>query len=127
DDDALAVAGELAARAGVRMETLHGAADSTGLPDGTFDLVMMRHVLAHNGGSEQAIVDHLAALAAPGGSVYLTDIDSASFRLRGVTDPAITQLQDLYHEFHSKRGNDLEIGTRLDELLAAAGLEVVEF
>lgn len=127
DDDALAVARELAARTGVRVETRKAVANATGLPAGGFDLVMMRHVLAHNGGAEQEIVDHLATLAAPGGSVYLCDIDGTSFKFRGFVDPAISDLHERYEEFHRKRGNDLKIGTRLDELLAAAGLEVAAF
>ena len=46
-----------------------GRADDTGLEPGSVDTVMMRHVLAHNGPSEQAIVDHLATLVKPGGQV----------------------------------------------------------
>jgi len=42
-----------------------GDADDTGLPPGAFDVVMCRHVLAHNGGREQAIVDHAATLVRP--------------------------------------------------------------
>ncbi len=34
---------------------------------------MLRHVLAHNGGAEDAIVAHLATLLRPGGCLYLVD------------------------------------------------------
>src|SRR5215469_12765512 len=50
-----------------------GQADATGLEPGAYDVVMCRHVLAHNGGREAAIVVHLASLAATGGCVYLVD------------------------------------------------------
>ncbi|MFC4498091.1 MULTISPECIES: class I SAM-dependent methyltransferase [Streptomyces] len=127
DGDALAVASALTARVGVPVRTSRGSADATGLDAGTFDLVMLRHVLAHNGGREQSIVDHLATLARPGGgTVYLADIDANSFRLRGAP-AAYDEMDDRYRELHRRLGNDLTVGTRLDELLTAAGLEVVAF
>lgn len=52
-----------------------GQATDTGLGADSFDVAVLRHVLAHNGGTEQAIVDHLAALVRPGGAVYLVDVD----------------------------------------------------
>lgn len=128
DSGALAAASALAERSDVRVHTATGAADATGLAAGTFDLVMLRHVLAHNGGREQEIVNHLAMLARPGGgAVYLVDIDTSFFRMRGAVDPALHELSDRYGELHRLRGNDLTIGNRLDELLTVAGLEVVVF
>jgi hypothetical protein len=53
-----------------------GAADATGLVPDSADVVMMRDVLAHNGGYEQAIVDHPVSLVHPGGAVYLADVAS---------------------------------------------------
>jgi ubiquinone/menaquinone biosynthesis C-methylase UbiE len=50
DGDSLSVASVLAEKAGVRVHAATGSADATGLPAGTFGLVMLRHVLAHNGG-----------------------------------------------------------------------------
>ncbi|GAA1974200.1 methyltransferase domain-containing protein [Catenulispora subtropica] len=126
DPEALAVARALADRAGAAVTAGLGDADATGLPAGTFDLVMLRHVLAHNGGSEQAIVDHLGSLARPGGSVFLADVDIAMTRFRGL-DPVLTGMTERYEEMHRRRGNDLRVGTRLDELLIAAGLELVHF
>ena len=128
DANALAVASALAERSAVRVHTSVASADATGLPADTFDLVMLRHVLAHNGGHEQAIVDHLATLARPGrGAVYLVDLDMSAFRLRAAGSSAFEEINERYQELHRQRGNDLTIGTRLDELLTAAGLEVVEF
>src|ERR671930_620517 len=59
--DAVAQAQAFAAANGwpqVRVQV--GRADATGLEPGGFDTVMMRHVLAHNGPTEQPIVDHLS-------------------------------------------------------------------
>ncbi len=47
-----------------------GSADDTTLTPGGFDVVVLRHVLAHNGGREEAIVRHLAELVRPQGCVY---------------------------------------------------------
>jgi ubiquinone/menaquinone biosynthesis C-methylase UbiE len=103
-----------------------GKADDTGLPPGEFDAVMMRHVLAHNGAREQQIVDHLATLLKPGGHVYLVDIHGAAMYLRP-EDPDITELSDAYVQFHAAQGNDLKTGLRLDQLVRAAGLELVDY
>ncbi|WP_060886728.1 hypothetical protein, partial [Streptomyces caniscabiei] len=122
-----AVASALAERSGVPVRTGTGSADATGLAEGTFDVVMLRHVLAHNGGREQAIVDHLATLARPGGgAVYLVDVDATGFRLRGAP-AAYEEMDERYRELHRRRGNDLAVGTRLDELLASAGLDVIAY
>jgi SAM-dependent methyltransferase len=103
-----------------------GPADDTGLQPGSFDAVMMRHVLAHNGPKEQLIVDHLATLVRPGGSVYLVDIDASGMRMRP-TDPDVEDLSSAYRRFHAAKGNDLEVGLRLRELLTSAGLDVVAY
>jgi SAM-dependent methyltransferase len=103
-----------------------GKADDTGLEPGSVDTVMMRHVLAHNGPSEQAIVDHLASLVKPGGHVYLVDIDGGAFHTKP-EDPDVTELNEAYRRFHEAQGNDLMTGLRLDDLLRAAGLELVDY
>jgi SAM-dependent methyltransferase len=103
-----------------------GRADATGLEAASFDAVMMRHVLAHNGPTEQAIVDHLATLVKPGGCVYLVDIFGSAFAMRP-DDPDVADLNDAYVRFHQTKGNDLRIGLRLDLLLERAGLEVIAY
>jgi ubiquinone/menaquinone biosynthesis C-methylase UbiE len=108
------------------VEVQVGKADATAVPPGSLDTVMMRHVLAHNGPSEQAIVDHLASLVKPGGHVYLVDIDGGSFHTRP-DDPEVTELNEAYREFHAGQGNDLLTGLRLDDLLTTAGMEVVAY
>lgn len=103
-----------------------GRADDTGLPPGSVDVVMMRHVLAHNGPSEQSIVNHLARLVKPGGHVYLVDIHGGAFYTRP-EDPDVEELNERYRQFHAAQGNDLLTGVRLDDLLRGAGLDVVEY
>jgi SAM-dependent methyltransferase len=102
-----------------------GDAGATGLEPGTFDAVMMRHVLAHNGGREQEIVEHLATLARPGGHVYLVDVDATAIRVVPPS-PEFEELMTRYLELHEELGNDLSVGLKLAHLVDAAGLEVVE-
>jgi SAM-dependent methyltransferase len=103
-----------------------GKADDTGLGAASADVAMMRHVLAHNGTREQAIVQHLADIVRPGGHVYLVDIDGAALRIRP-SGPDIDAMGEAYQRFHAARGNDLQPGLRLDELLRNAGLDVVVY
>ncbi len=124
DAGAVAAAEKLIASVGVTNASVReGRADETGLEPGAFDVVVMRHVLAHNGGREQAIVDHLATLCRPGGSVYLIDVEMTAMRLTGIS-PDLEDLGDRYVEFLRSRGNDPQVGLRLAELLGNAGLEV---
>ena len=102
-----------------------GPADDTGLEPRSFDVAMCRHVLAHNGGGEAAIVGHLATLVKPGGAVYLVDVDMTSAR-RLDQEPEL-DIDDHYRAFHARRGADLTIGLRLGSLLEGAGLEVERY
>jgi 2-polyprenyl-3-methyl-5-hydroxy-6-metoxy-1,4-benzoquinol methylase len=92
DPDAVAAARALVAKAGlVNVAVRAGSAERTGLPAGSQDVVMLRHVLAHNGGSEDAIVAHLATLLRPGGCLFLVDADGTAIR----TVPQDPDLADL--------------------------------
>jgi len=127
DEQALATARSLVEQSGVtNVEVRAGTAEETGIEPGSVDLAMMRHVLAHNGGREQAIVDHLATLPRAGGSVYLVDVDLTALRMIDA-DPELDDLSEKYARFHAMRGNDPRIGLRLSHLLRAAGLEVASF
>ena len=127
DPSAVAAARALADAAGLEnVEVTEGRADRTGLEPGSLDVVMLRHVLAHNGGAEDAIVAHLATLVRPGGCVYLADVDGTAVRIL----PEHADLADLaerYLAFRAARGDDNRAGLRLADRLARAGLEVVEF
>jgi SAM-dependent methyltransferase len=127
DSDPAAVAMAAEEVAGIaQARALVGRADATGLAPAGFDVVMCRHVLAHNGGQEQAIVAHLASLIPAGGSVYLVDIDATALRVT-TSDPDVHDLQDRYLAFQRARGNDLSVGLRLGDLLTDAGLLVERY
>lgn len=114
-------------RAGVANVAVEIAdADATGVEPGTVDVAMIRHVLAHNGGREEAIVAHAATLVRPGGCVYLIDVDGTGVRSRP-SDPDLDDMNDRYWQWHAQQGNDASVGLRLPELLAGAGLDVFEF
>jgi len=125
--EAVEMARAVAERAGVANVTVEVAdADATGAAPGSVDVAMIRHVLAHNGGREAAIVAHAASVVRPGGCVYLVDTDGSGVRTRP-SDPDIDDLGHRYWQWHVRQGNDPSVGLRLDELLAGAGVEVVEF
>jgi SAM-dependent methyltransferase len=111
-------------RGGVAPGTVRpGRADATGIVPGSVDTVVLRHVLAHNGGGEQRIVDHLATLVRPGGHVYLLDVDLTS---RTIGGSETGEMYDRYLGWHERCGNDPRVGRRLADLGRAAGLAVVE-
>jgi SAM-dependent methyltransferase len=103
-----------------------GDATDTGLPLGSFDVVVCRHVLAHNGGREAEIVGHLAQLARPGGAVYLADVDAAAIWMQPY-DPSLAELDERYRAYHNILGNDLTVGRALGSFLESAGLTVQRF
>ena len=107
------------------VEVLEGDGEATGLEPGSWDCVMMRHVLTHTGDASDRIVAHLATLLAPGGHLYLVDVDLDAFRATP-RDPGIEKQFAGYSEFHRSLGNDVRTGPRLGAMMRAAGLEVVE-
>jgi ubiquinone/menaquinone biosynthesis C-methylase UbiE len=127
DDGALAVArAQLDALGHGQADVVQARADESGLPSESFDVVVMRHVLAHNGGAEQRIVDHLAGLVRPGGAVYLVDGNAPGFGMDPET-PEFRHVQERYLAFLQSRGNDPQAGLRLGRWLRTAGLVVEEF
>jgi SAM-dependent methyltransferase len=127
DPAAVGAARSLVDAAGLANVTVtQGRADHTGLEEDSLDVVMLRHVLAHNGGAEDAIVAHLAGLVRPGGCVYLVDVDGTA--MRTLPEHAdLTDLQERYAAFRAARGDDNRAGLRLADRLVRAGLELVEF
>lgn len=103
-----------------------GDASASGLQPRSFDVVMIRHVLAHNGSREQAIVDHAVSLLRPGGVVYLADSDLTMIRLFP-PDGDLIDLMDRYSGYHRQLGNNPQIGLELATLLRSAGLEMIDF
>jgi SAM-dependent methyltransferase len=133
DADPVAVAAARAALAAARLGgavapggVRQGRAESTGLPPGSVDTAVLRHVLGHNGPAAQRIVDHLATLVRPGGHVYLVDADQTTVT-RTAGPAEVLELQAQYVRWHELQGNDPRIGLRLPDLARAAGLDVVEY
>ena len=129
DPEAVAAATALVAAAGLgNVAVRQGRAEATGLAAGSLEVVMVRHVLAHNGGAEDAIVAHLATLVRPGGCLYLVDADLTAIRIIAQAEhPELVDLQERYLAFRAARGDDNAAGLRLAERLIRAGLELVEF
>lgn len=127
DADPAAIAMAIEEIGGLRQADARvGVAADTGLDPGRYDVVMCRHVLAHNGGREAEIVAHLASLSATGGCVYLVDVDATAMR-NTADDPDLQDLVERYYDFQCARGNDLSVGLRLGDLLIAAGLTVERY
>jgi SAM-dependent methyltransferase len=111
----------------VQAEVRAGTALETGLEQASFDVVMCRHVLAHNLRADEApIVQHLASLVKPGGSLYLVDVDFEAFR-HCHQDPVLDDMEEKYIAFQRARGCDLMVGLRLGALMADAGLHVERY
>jgi ubiquinone/menaquinone biosynthesis C-methylase UbiE len=125
DAVALSTARQLIAHAGVEnVEVRQGSATDSTLAPGSVDVAVMRLVLAHNQPAEQRMVDHLAQLVRAGGSVYLVDVDGTAARILDA-DPDIADLHEKYLRYQNAQGNDLQVGLRLGQLIARAGLKVV--
>jgi SAM-dependent methyltransferase len=120
DSQAIAMAGELAASAGLRVE--FGVADvATGLGEvDTFDLAYARLVLSHLTDPMAALRSMVAAVK-PGGTVAIEDLYTGTLR----SDPptaALDRLQDIYCATVRFSGGDPTIGPRLPAMLTGAGL-----
>jgi FkbM family methyltransferase len=125
DAAALSTAQQLIAQAGVEnVEIRQGSATESTMVPGSVDVAVMRLVLAHNQPAEQRMVDHLARLVRPGGSMYLVDVDGTAVRILDA-DPDIADLHEKYVQYQNAQGNDLRVGLRLGQLIARAGLKVV--
>ena len=102
-----------------------GVGTASTLEPGTFDTVMIRHVLFHVGPEVDAVLGHAASLLRPGGHLYVVDTDGTGMRL-SVDDADYAEQTRRYFEFQQGRGNNVDIGPRLGPLLARSGLDVVE-
>lgn len=127
DPQAVELANEMIRTAGVGNASVHVAtATDSGIEPGSCDVVVMRHVIAHNGGKEQQIVDHLATLLRPGGSLYLVDVDVTAIRF----SPSQAELVDAWSKYtalHKQLGNNGMVGLELDRLAEQAGLSVTAY
>ena len=127
DPAAAATAAKLIGEAGVANATVaEGPAWATGLPSGSFDVVNIRHVLAHNTADDvRRILEHAFDLLGPGGAFYVGDVDLTGGRM----DPPDEDLQDLLDRYvlHLRdTGRNPAIGPTLGSAVAAAGFDRVE-
>lgn len=127
DEDAIVAARSyLQARNAINARVIGGDAANTGLVTGTFDVVMMRHVLIHNGSRVAQILRHLLELLRTGGSLYLVESDLTAFR-RVPPVPELDEEHARWQELVRREGNDVAIGAKLGHWVREIGLELVEF
>ncbi|MGQ0624244.1 MAG: class I SAM-dependent methyltransferase [Sporichthyaceae bacterium] len=126
DAPAIEVARSLLAGVGAANASVEVIADvaASGIAPASMDVAVLRHVLAHNGPTEQTIVDHAAELVRPGGVVYLADIEATTIRFRPDLGVQL-EMWERYRAWHAARGNDALTGLRLTELLRGADLDIV--
>jgi SAM-dependent methyltransferase len=99
---------------------------STGCDEASFDVVNLRHVLAHNTAPDQArILEHARTLLAPGGTVFIVDSDMTGMRI-DPPDADLTDLNDRYAAYLASVGRDPLCGTTLGSLVVANGFDLVE-
>lgn len=125
EPDAVATARALLDEAGLpHVEVRRGDAWSTGLEPGAFDVVCLRHVLAHNTADEASrILDHVRSLLRPGGCCYVVESDLTANRI----DPPIADLVDLtdrYIAYLRSVGRNPSAGPMMGSTLVAAGFEL---
>jgi SAM-dependent methyltransferase len=103
-----------------------GDAWATGLDPGTFDVVNIRHVLAHNTPAHQRdILAHALELLRPGGHLYVVDVDLTAMRM-DPTDPDVEDLAARYVRHLTDTGRDPTVGPRLGSAARAVGFALVE-
>jgi precorrin-6B methylase 2 len=125
DEAALRVASDVVQSRRIQnVTTRSGKATATGIEAASIDTAIIRHVLAHNGGDEQAIINHAASLVRPGGSVLVVDVDLTAQRYLP-EDADLVDLHQRYVNMHRDRGNDPTVGLRLGELVRRSGLDLV--
>lgn len=119
--DAVALAQTFLAERGLHnVEVIAGDARSTGLPEGSFDLVTSRLVLVLIPQPEQ-IIAQAVALARPGGAVAFHEVDRAAV-MCDPPSPAWDTVEKLFMSVAEENGNDFHLGRKLPRLLREAGL-----
>ena len=109
-----------------QVEIFQGAAETPGLVDSSFDLIVMRLVLEHVP-DPVAALQSLSSLLKPGGRIVIIANDF-EFHLR--TSPSVAELDPLYEAYCASRrkdGGDPCIGRQLPVLFTQAGLIVEGF
>jgi len=89
-----------------------------------FDLVVARWVISFLPTPERAVA-RLVPLLEPGGHLLIQDYDYDAIRV-APEEPAVRRLFEVTPEAYVRRGGDAWIATRLPEIYARLGLELVE-
>lgn len=123
--DAVATARVLLDEAGYPHAEVHRAeAWNTELEPGSFDVVCLRHVLAHNTADEVTrILEHVRELLRPGGCCYIAESDLTANRI----DPPnvdISDLTDRYIAYLRSVGRNPAAGPVMGSTLLSAGFEL---
>ena len=116
----------LRSRAVRNAQVVAGDAADTGLARGSCDAIMMRHVLVQNGRYAADVVRHLATRLRSGGALYLVETDVEALRFLPY-ERHLEEQRMRFLELLTLLGNDLSIGSKLDELVIQSGLELVEW
>src|SRR5688572_30297478 len=99
-------------RLGDRASVVQAQADSTGLPEGSFDFVLARLLFQHVG-DPLRVAAEAHRLLKPGGRFVITDVDDELF---GVVEPRVPELGWLlerYGKAQERRGGNRRIGRAL--------------
>jgi ubiquinone/menaquinone biosynthesis C-methylase UbiE len=120
-DAHLALARRRSAPLGSRMTFEHQSIFELDAPDGTFDLVVCRHVL-HSIPHPDRVIAELARVTRPGGRLHLIPEDYGMLHFqRGALDPR-RFWHDVPEAFGQKTETDLFIGRDAHEILVRLGL-----
>lgn len=98
-------------------------ADGAKLPlaDGSVDAVLFRLVLRHLGSRAKLLAEAVRVLA-PGGRVFVVEVDDAAYMLDPEPDQ-FSALRQALDESMRRRGGDPNIGRKVRRLLMEAGLD----
>jgi ubiquinone/menaquinone biosynthesis C-methylase UbiE len=116
---------EIVKRGLANVDVLEDDILSCGLPKNSFDLVHERLVLI-NVPNPESLLDEMVALARPGGTVALEEVDNASWFCLP-NHPSWDILLKTYHSAFLAGGGDAFFGRRLPRLLRSARLEDVRY
>jgi SAM-dependent methyltransferase len=124
-EDAVAAARSLIALLGAeeRIEIVRGRCDASGLREGSFDTVLMRNVLIHNGPTVERILAHAHALLRRGGHLLAMEIDLTEL-VMPADAPDEQELEQRWIRWARAKGNDPGIGRKLAELIGQHGFSV---
>jgi SAM-dependent methyltransferase len=107
---------------GHRVRIVHAPAQHTGLQPASFDVVVIRNLLVHNGPAAGAILNQARRLLRPGGHLLCAEPDITALRFPGWA-AAERELEQRWVQMMRSMGNDPGLGAegQLPALVSAAG------